>query len=45
MPSLKLHRSIHNNALEGVNIPDAEDIELIGYNPLPAIKAPLSVGK
>jgi thymidylate synthase len=31
--------------LEGVNIPDAEDIELIGYNPLPTIKAPLSVGK
>ncbi len=45
MPSLKLHRGIHNNVLEGVNIPDAEDIELIGYNPLPAIKAPLSVGK
>jgi thymidylate synthase len=45
IPTLKLHRSIHNNALEGVNIPDAEDIELIGYNPLPAIKAPLSVGK
>ena len=45
MPFLKLHRSICNNALEGVNIPDAEDIELIGYNPLPAIKAPLSVGK
>ena len=44
-PSLKLHRGIHNNVLEGVNIPDAEDIELIGYNPLPAIKAPLSVGK
>ena len=45
MPSLRLHRGIHNNVLEGVNIPDAEDIELIGYNPLPAIKAPLSVGK
>ena len=45
MPSLKLHRGIHNNVLEGVNIPDAEDIELIGYNFLPAIKAPLSVGK
>ncbi len=45
MPSLKLHRGICNNVLEGVNIPDAEDIELIGYNPLPAIKAPLSVGK
>jgi len=45
IPSLKLHRGIHNNVLEGVNIPDAEDIELIGYNPLPAIKAPLSVGK
>ena len=45
MPSLRLHRGICNNVLEGVNIPDAEDIELIGYNPLPAIKAPLSVGK
>ena len=45
MPSLRLHRGICNNILEGVNIPDAEDIELIGYNPLPAIKAPLSVGK
>jgi len=45
MPSLRLHRGICNNALEGVNIPDTEDIELIGYNPLPAIKAPLSVGK
>ena len=45
MPSLKLHRGLNNNVLEGVNIPDAEDIELIGYNPLPAIKAPLSVGK
>jgi thymidylate synthase len=45
MPSLKLHRCLNNNVLEGVNIPDAEDIELIGYNPLPTIKAPLSVGK
>ena len=44
MPSLKLYRSLNNNVLEGVNIPDAEDIKLIGYNPLPAIKAPLSVG-
>ena len=45
MPSLRLHRGLSNNVLESVNIPDAEDIELIGYNPLPAIKAPLSVGK
>jgi thymidylate synthase len=45
MPSLKLHRCLNNNVLESVNIPDAEDIELIGYNPLPTIKAPLSVGK
>jgi len=45
MPSLRLHRGLNNNVLEGVNIPDAEDIELIGYNPLPTIKAPLSVGK
>lgn len=45
MPSLRLHRGLNNNVLEGVNIPDTEDIELIGYNPLPTIKAPLSVGK
>jgi len=43
MPSLKLHRGLFNNH-NHVYIPDAEDIELIGYNPLPAIKAPLSVG-
>jgi len=43
MPSIKLHRSLFNNH-DHVYIPNAEDIELIGYNPLPAIKAPLSVG-
>ena len=45
MPSLKLHDGLTNSYLFGrVYIPDAKDIELIGYNPLPAIKAPLSVG-
>ena len=43
MPSIKLHRGLFNNH-DHVYIPNAEDIELIGYNPLPAIKAPLSVG-
>jgi thymidylate synthase len=45
-PSIKLHDNLglaidYNSR---VYIPDAKDIELIGYNPLPAIKAPLSVG-
>ena len=45
MPSLKLHDGLTNSYLFGrVYIPDAKDIELIGYNPFPAIKAPLSVG-
>tara|TARA_B100000780_G_scaffold23866_1_gene15192 strand:- start:2470 stop:3294 length:825 start_codon:yes stop_codon:yes gene_type:complete len=44
LPKLELERGLCNNVLKGVNIPDAEDIELIKYNPLPAIKAPLSVG-
>jgi thymidylate synthase len=43
MPSIKLHRGLFNNH-DHVYIPSAEDIKLIGYNPLPAIKAPLSVG-
>ncbi len=44
LPSLRLHNGIYGNHGH-VYIPDAEDIELIKYNPLPAIKAPLSVGK
>ena len=44
LPSLRLHNGIYGNH-DHVYIPDAEDIELIKYNPLPAIKAPLSVGK
>lgn len=44
MPSLKLHDGLSIGYNTRVYIPDAEDIELIGYNPLPAIKAPLSVG-
>ena len=34
-----------DNVLGGVNIPDSDDIKLINYNPYPAIKAELSVGK
>ena len=44
MPSLKLHDGLSISYDSRVCIPDAEDIELIKYNPLPAIKAPLSVG-
>jgi len=44
MPSLRLHDGLSIGYNARVYIPDAEDIELIGYNPLPAIKAPLSVG-
>jgi len=43
-PSLKLHDGLAISYDGRVYIPDAKDIELIGYNPLPAIKAPLSVG-
>ena len=44
MPSLKLHDGLAISYDGRVYIPDAKDIELIKYNPLPAIKAPLSVG-
>ena len=44
MPSLRLHDGLSISYDSRVCIPDAEDIELIKYNPLPAIKAPLSVG-
>ena len=44
MPSLRLHSGLSIGHSGRVYIPDAEDIELIKYNPLPAIKAPLSVG-
>ena len=44
MPSLKLHDGLSISYDSRVCIPDAKDIELIKYNPLPAIKAPLSVG-
>ena len=43
-PLLKLHSGLSIGHNSRVYIPDAKDIELIGYNPLPAIKAPLSVG-
>ena len=45
MPSLKLHDGLAISYDDRVYIPDAKDIELIKYNPLPAIKAPLSVGE
>ena len=43
-PSLKLHDGLTISYDGRVCIPDAKDIKLVNYNPLPAIKAPLSVG-
>ena len=45
LPKLQLERGVNANALGGVNIPDAYEIKLLNYNPYPAIKAELSVGK
>ncbi len=45
LPKLQLERGVNANALGGVNIPDASEIKLLKYNPYPAIKAELSVGK
>ena len=44
-PKLQLERGVNANILGGVNIPHPSDIKLINYNPYPAIKAELSVGK
>ena len=43
LPSLMLDSGIYLN--EFLYIPEANEIKLINYNPLPAIKAALSVGK
>lgn len=45
LPKLKLERGISTNILEGLNLPSDFEIKLINYNPYPAIKAELSVGK
>jgi thymidylate synthase len=45
LPFLHLDKGISTNVLEGLNIPDDFEIKLINYNPYPAIKAELSVGK
>ena len=45
LPKLQLVRGVNANILGGVNIPHPSDIKLINYNPYPAIKAELSVGK
>ena len=45
LPKLKLERGISTNVLEGLNLPSDFEIKLINYNPYPAIKAELSVGK
>ena len=50
LPFLHLHQGIHMYSELGklqskVYIPEADEIKLINYNPYPAIKAELSVGK
>lgn len=50
LPTLKLDEGIYMYSELGkvtnkVNIPTADQIKLLNYNPYPAIKAPLSVGK
>ena len=45
LPKIQLERGISANLLGGVNIPEAFEIKLLKYNPYPAIKAELSVGK
>jgi thymidylate synthase len=44
LPKLELYKGLFSNKGH-LYIPDAEDIKLIKYNPYPAIKAELSVGK
>ena len=46
LPKIKINKSITLTGFDNqyVGIPDIKDIELIDYNPAPAIKAPLSVG-
>ena len=45
LPKLELERGLSDNLLGGLNIPEDFEIKLLIYNPYPAIKAPLSVGK
>ena len=46
LPKIKIDKSITLTGFDNqyVGIPDIKDIQLIDYNPAPAIKAPLSVG-
>ena len=45
LPKLELERGLSDNLLGGLSIPEYFEIKLLTYNPYPAIKAPLSVGK
>ena len=45
LPKLDLKQGIYINLGDELIIPSADTIKLIKYNPLPAIKAELSVGK
>ena len=45
LPKLELERGLSDNLLGGLNIREDFEIKLLIYNPYPAIKAPLSVGK
>jgi thymidylate synthase len=44
LPQLELDNGIFNSGKHGLYIPLKQEIRLNNYNPLPAIKAPLSVG-
>ena len=45
LPKLELESGIYEDWQSNIYIPQADQIKLINYNPLPAIKAELSVGK
>ena len=45
LPQVFVLDGISANVIGGLNIPEANEIKLINYNPYPAIKAELSVGK
>jgi hypothetical protein len=44
LPSLELDSGLFFEKEYGLHIPLKQEIKLNNYNPLPAIKAPLSVG-
>ena len=45
LPTIEIERGIYETIHDTINIPNIKDIKLNNYNPYPAIKAELSVGK